>query len=640
MNESKPVFYGIGIAGTVAAAASFVFALPVAKFGIFNRLEIVVIALLLCGAFAALGVSRCTADPAILRRMTRSPVAAILLLLAVWSIVVAPLAEYPWRSLLGPPQTGQGALAILALACIAAIVAAFGRGQRFRLALAVASSVGAVLSAVTHLAPERFRPFEVPGYFVLLGLAAAAALVSLSYPRRIRYSLAAVVLGLTLLVSENRTAFVAILAIGVPVVWISEFAIARGAATRLRRMATVAVLALPFAVTALVWAAGHAGFGASIIARARIYDVLLAAFVDRPMAILSGFGWGGVIEAFFRNLPAGAELLYGESWDVPVRDFHSAHNLALEFFVSAGFPGLLAAIALPAVVVLTASRRNLAAAAGFATAFAALSVIWHQQSFNLAPTIIGCALLSSGGRFHQCRLAPSLAPVLRVTGAVASLGLLVAAAWLADYGWRAERSIADARDSACLEGFPDDPGRGDMGLRYVLYGLTERARAQDALPADLVHRLYAVNCAVDRRLAAAPSLHLAVAAVLFRSEIAFDHRFQLSGGNLPDVLREWPAALRVLLDGAPLRTDLAVPYYAWLAASGEFASLGTATAKILQKNPQDVVGLWFSGLSMIVSGDPAVKRLAARRMEAAIDGGFDRISPVAPETRAQIRSLR
>ena len=332
MNESKPVFYGIGIAGAVAAAASFAFALPVAKFGVFNRLEIVIIALLLCGAFAALGVSRCAADPAAVRRMTRSPIAAILFLLAVWSIVTAPFSEYPWRSLLGPPQTGQGAFAILALACIAAIVAAFGPGKRFRLALAIASSAGAVLSAVTHLAPERYRPFEVPGYFVLLGLAAAAALASASIPRRVRYSLAALVLGLTLLVSENRTAFVAILAIGVPVVWISEIAIARGAAARLKRMATVAVLAMPFAVTALVWAAGHAGYGASIVARARIYDVMLAAFADRPVAILFGFGWGGVIEAFFRNLPAGAELLYGESWDVPVRDFHSAHNLALEFF--------------------------------------------------------------------------------------------------------------------------------------------------------------------------------------------------------------------------------------------------------------------------------------------------------------------
>ncbi len=640
MNESKPVFYGIGIAGAVAAAASFVFALPVAKFGIFNRLEIVVIALLLCGAFAALGVSRCIADPAAARRMMRNPVAAILFLLAAWSFVAAPFSEYPWRSLLGPPQTGQGAFAILALACIAAIVAAFGAGTRFRLALAIASAAGAVLSAVTHLAPERYRPFEVPGYFVLLGLAAAAALASLPVPRRIRYSLAAIVLGLTLLVSENRTAFIAVLAIGMPTVWISEFAIAHGAAARLRRMAVVAVLALPFVVTAIVWVAGHAGYGASIVARARIYDVLLAAFADRPVAILSGFGWGGVIEAFFRNLPAGAELLYGESWDVPVRDFHSAHNLALEFFVSAGLPGLFAAIALPAAVVLTASRRNLAAAAGFAAAFAALSVIWHQQSFNLAPTIIGCALLSTGAHSHSRRPPPSFAPALRAAGWIASAGLLAAAAWLADYGWRAERSVADARESACLEGFPDDPGRGDMGLRYALYGLTESARAKEAPSADLVRRAYATSCAVDRRLAAAPSLHLAVAAVLFRSEIAFDPRFQIPGEKLSDALRGWPAALRVLLDQAPLRTDLAVPYYAWLAASGEFARLGVATAEILQKNPQDIVALWFSGVSLITSSDPAVKRLAARRMEAAIEGGFDRISPVAPETRAQIRSLR
>ncbi len=632
--------FGIGaVLGAVGAAGSFFFALPIAKFGIFNRLEIVVVGLFLSGAMCAACMSAVDGKRGAIRRATGSPVALMLAGLAVWSSAVAPWTEYPWRSFLGPPQTGQGILALAALAAVAGTVAAFGADRRVRIALAAASAGGAVVAALTHVGPSALRPFEVPGYFVLLGLAASAALATLPLDRRRRYLLAGAVIAVTMAISENRTAAIVILALGVPAVWSADRAIVLGNAGLVRRVATTAAIALPFAVSLGVWIAGEAGLGASIVARARIYDVLAAAFADRPQALIFGFGWGGVIEAFFRHLPSGAELLYGDSWDVPVRDFHSAHNLALEFFVSAGLPGLAVAVALPATVIRFAPRRNLAAAVGFSISLAALSVVWHQQSFNLGPTVVGCALLLS----RPCSLSRGqirgTRAGFRLVAGLAAAGLFFGAIWLSDYGVRARRSLAQAGSAECLDGFPADPARGDMGLRYALYGATSSLRGAGDAP-DMYRRAAAISCEVDRRFAASPSLHLALAVSLYRSEFVFDPNI---GGGRPiseESVRIWSKSVEALLALAPRRTDLAVPYLAWLAQTGKLTELSTVTEAILHDSPYDAVGLWFSGLALIESSVPTERRSGAARMLSAVDRHFGRILPVTEETLRQIQSIR
>ena len=607
------------LAGAVLAAALYFAVFPVKSFGIFGRIEVAVAAFFAAGALCALGVA--LSGPAARRRALRSPLALIFAGLGIWSAAVAPFAEFPWRSMLGPPQTGQGALALFAWAAIAGAVAAHV-DRRTAQGLAWLSAAGAVASAATHLLPEELRPFENPAYFAWLGIAACASLWARYRLRGPRLAAIAVLI-FCLAVSENRSAVAICLAIGLP-----AYALSRALSSRV--LAAVAVLTTPLA-TAAIWAIGTGGWGQSIIARARIYDVFVAFFADNPLALAIGAGWGGAIEAFFRYLPAGADLLYGDGWDVPVRDFHSSHNLALEFWISSGLPGLAVAIALPALLILNARPRILPVAVAFACVFAALSTLWHQQSFNLGPTIIAFALIAR----RPMRLrAPKIAiawPLFALSGVF----LVVATVWLVDFGIRAARARSAVPPSACLADYPADPARGDIGLRYALYALTQPVLQGDREPDGA--KLSAHVCAVERRFAAAASLHLALAAVLYRSEVVAAPA--LAPADLPPdrLFSDWGAKVETLLDLAPRRADLAVPYLAYLAARNDAAPMRRLSSRILARNAEDPVGLWFLGLADLMIGDPSVRSESLRLMRLSLDRGFARILPLPEETLKIVR---
>jgi hypothetical protein len=606
----------IGLAGAGLAAGLYFAVFPVAKFGVFNRLEIVVIAFLVAGALCAAGVA--LAGGRARARALRAPLVLPLLALAVWSLAWTPAAEFPWRSLLGPPQTGQGVLAAFVWAAIAAAIAAFA-GPRARGVLAWLSAAGALAAALTHLLPEPWRPFEVPGYFAWLGIAACAALAAQGAPRACMAGVA--VLLLSLAVAENRTAIGTVAAVGG-----SAYFAARAwrHTPWLRPAGAIACVILAPLATVAVWVAGDLGAAASIEARARIYDVMFAAFADRPAALLFGFGWGGSVEAFFRHLPSGAALLYGETWDVPVRDFHSVHNLAFEYWVSAGIPGLTLALALPALIVARARTRDLPLAIGFGAVFAVLSVLWHQQSFNLGPTVVAMALLAR--RPWRATISPLGRAGTRALWTAGAATVAGAALWLAQYGWRAHAALARDVPQTCLADFPADPGRGDLGLRYALYGHTQPILLGRKPPGGA--RTAALVCAVDRDLATRPSLHLALASVLYRSEAFAVPALLPEGAGFAALAVDWPKTLAVLLDQAPRRTDLAIPYLAYLATQEAWATMGVFADSIRARRPNDPVGLWFSGLALLRGGGDGTRDAALSRLRTALDLGLERFLPL------------
>lgn len=602
------------LAGAALAAALYVTVFPVKSFGIFGRIEVAVAAFFAAGALCALGIALSAA--AARRRALRSPLALIFAALGIWSAAMAPFAEFPWRSMLGPPQTGQGAFALFAWAAIAGAIAAQADRRTAR-GLAWLSATGAVAAAATHLLPEALRPFENPAYFAWLGVVACASLWA-TYRQPGPRLVAIAVLVICLAVSENRSAMAICLAIGLP-----AYVLARALSARV--LAAVAVLVTPMA-TAAIWAIGTGGWGQSIIARARIYDVFVAFFADNPLALAVGAGWGGAIEAFFRYLPAGAELLYGDGWDVPVRDFHSSHNLALEFWISSGLPGLVVAIALPAIVVLGARRRDLSVAVAFACVFAALSTLWHQQSFNLGPTIVAIALIARRPLgLHMPSRLPS-----RIATAFVAIALMVAVGRLVDFGLRAAQARTASPPAACLIDYPDDPARGDIGLRYALYGLTQPILFGEREPDPL--RIAAYVCAVERRLAAHPSLHLALAAVLYRAEAAAVPALAPESPPLDLLLADWGVRVGQLLDFAPRRSDLAVAYLANLAARGDADTMRRLAGRILSYDSRDPVGLWFAGMAGLLIGDPTLRPGSLRSMRQALDLGLARILPLPEET--------
>ena len=598
MTAADKIARGLAIAGTMAGAGAVFAFLPPASFGIFGRSEIVVIAAFAAGILCAAGLAL-LAD---LRR-TASPLAVAFACLALWSLAVSPLAEYPMRTLLGLPQSGEGALLLFALAAIAGAVAVVG--QRGALAwLCVAAAVGAALWQA--VLPAEWIPWSVPAPLAWLGIAAWGALATAPGNRRNNLVAACAVLGLTLVVAMNKSAALLVFALGLPLFVGARFVDPE----KLRRLGVVLVSMVIPATSAAVWWLGAHGYGESLVSRARIYDVLAAAFVDRPVGLLVGFGWGGVAEAFFRHLPAGADRLYGDSWDMLARDFSNAHNVALDFWFAAGLPGLVLVLVLPALIVWRARARDLPVAIAFAVVWAGHSVLWYQEAYGWAASVIAFALIA------RRPLALRFPAAIRAVPAFAAVALVVGAAWLADYGVHARRALDAAPPSACLADFPDDPMRGDMGLRHAL-----GQAMQDGEPS----RIAALVCAVDRRFAAAPSLHLAIAGAFQRAQAG-------------DARADWPVYVDALLAFAPLRTDLAVPYLAHLVAAEDWPLLAARTDAMTARNPQDPVGLWFSGMGMIRSPEGIVRQAGFARLRMALALGFGRMVPLPEETRRQVES--
>lgn len=615
---------GLGLAGALAAAALFFAAVPPLDLGVFDRLESVAIAMFAAGALCAAGLA--LAGPRALARAWRAPLFLPFAAVGVWSLALAPFAEFPWRSVLGPPQTGLGALALLAFAAFAGAIAAFA-GVRARAALAWALVAGAVVAAISHFLPAPWQPFDLPSFHAWLGLAALAGALAARGGRALTTAgIAAAVLALA--VAENKTAIALTLAVGVPIFVATRRLRGWG---HLRAAGVALVLLLAPLANAVAWLAGDARVWDSILARTRTFNVMAAAIAEQPTILLFGAGWGGYVEAFVRHLPSGADLLYGESWDVAVRELQGIHSLPLEFWISAGIPGLLLVLGLPALTIARARTKDLPLAVAFGAVFVGLSALWQQAGYTAAPMAIVFAMLAR----KSLRMPDMPTPVFRAVAAGACVGLLVGASWLADFGWRARTALAGVATDPCLENFPDDSARGDFSLRDVVTRRLRFVAIGRLGPDDPVLR--AAGCALDRRFARAPSVHLAIAGALHRASLGMDPAFAGIAAADSARLAMWPDYVAGILRFAPRRTDLVAPYLASLALKEDWSGLRAVSASILDQAPLDPVGMWFSGTAMIRAGTPEAQVAGRARLRRALELGFTRFIPLPDELVNELR---
>ena len=199
-----------------------------------------------------------------------------------------------------------------------------------------------------------------------------------------------------------------------------------------------------------------------------------------------------------------------------------------------------------------------------------------------------------------------------------------------------------SRETACAD-WPREHWRADIGLRAAFLDLEKAtlARYRNGAPMDRTQlaRLNSLRCAVDARAAVTRSAMLASAPVLFRNDVAHFPGFAALDPDFQASLGDWSARLRLALALAPERSDLALPYLANLVQRGDFAETGRFADWLLSLNPRDPVGLWFAGLALIESPDPARQRAGFGRLRAGIEAGIERVMPVPGELKDRILKL-
>jgi hypothetical protein len=198
------------------------------------------------------------------------------------------------------------------------------------------------------------------------------------------------------------------------------------------------------------------------------------------------------------------------------------------------------------------------------------------------------------------------------------------------------------RATDCAD-WPREGWRANIGLRAAFLDLEKATvdRLRNGAPIDraALARLESLRCAVDTRAAVTRSAMLASAPVLFRNDVAHDPAFAALSPHFEAALADWSARLRLVLALAPERSDLAVPYLAALVQRGTFAEVERFAEGLLATNPQDPVGLWFSGLALVESPDPRRQKAGVARLKAGIGAGIERVLVVPEALKARILEL-
>lgn len=620
--------------------------------GVWVQAEAVQIGQFLVGAAGALLLA--------IRRQGREaalhPLPLTAFALAVWSILASALASAPILSWTGPPQSGEGALAYLVFGILSALAIDLRRRGRSLLAVAASCALAATACGVATLLGDGgavWEPYWFPDYLAFPGLWAGAALVVALLPTARRAGLSiglSIGIGLSvflLIASENRAAIALCLTL------------AGLAAATLRPDGSSRMIAAPrtillipatvLATTAALWTFGRFDLlpvsmpvQETLESRARLIELGLVSLADSPGALLFGFGWGSMEDLLARHLLLGdvtlqpfADTALTSNWDAIDNNHFHTHNGFLEALVAAGLPGLAGFSALFLVPAVVAPPRRRGATVFFLAVAAGLHACWFQMPATLPMMAIAFALLVAPDATLPGRRIALGCTVARA--ALPAAALLLAGVGLLQW----HRALDADRVQAAIEGDPHAVaevlardcadllpayGRGDVDLAYLYHRLaTGETSGSDANPA-LVD---ALDCAASRWMQPGGAIRLGLAAISMRNAVAFEDRIAADSEVGRRLLTDWEPQLRRLLRRLPGRSDLAVPYLQWRLLAGDDPAIRRLAETILQHDPRDPVGLWFSGIVLL--NDPARQVEGLARMRAAVDGGLVRVMPVPPE---------
>jgi hypothetical protein len=340
-----------------------------------------------------------------------------------------------------------------------------------------------------------------------------------------------------------------------------------------------------------------------------------------------------------------AQVAGATFWDALNRaDFHS-HNALADALAGGGLPATLLALALPAVVPLMAPRRLLAAAVALAVMLGLTQAFWFQMPVTPPYMMLAFAGLCPHLRRPRV-LRPSprlmaggfaLAAILLFAAASAVLHIAVAGREAAEANLAARPPVPAGPCAPIL----DDLGRGDEHFvwlyRQQANRLLEDVRAGRTPAPAAVARMRRYLCRAGERARRGAGRRLLVADAIIRGDMVFG-----VGAHAPTLTASaaagWPRALDRVLAVAPKRTDLLVAWFFWQLGRGGEAAILARTQRLLARQPDDAVALWFSGLALLK--DPTQHTEGMARLRRALDNGVARIFPVDRKTIEAVRRRR
>ncbi|MBF0267320.1 MAG: O-antigen ligase family protein [Alphaproteobacteria bacterium] len=663
---ARATFFLPALATLLVCSGQFIFLMaiePIGSTGIWYQSEPVIISFLIMGFLSWLLLTAGLLHrPKQASSLIANPAFFLPLAAGLWGGVVAILSPSPGLALLGSPQLGQGPMTFLAAAGASGATLLFiAPNPRSRMLVCWATALStALLVMLMFLGDRSWQPYFFKDFLVFHALFGWLVLM-LWGPRNLVVKLIISLIGIGIVyLSDNRTALGA-LAIVASVTFLA-FRFQRSVPGWVLKTAMVAMptglvlislilsLLLPLKIVSLQ---GYSDTSA-LASRAMLIEVVKKEVKENPWRLIVGQGWGHYTQQLLSHLRLHTIKTYFDlsnedrlhHWDATIRvDFHS-HNEVVEALSAGGMPA--AALAILPLAFLgwrTRSRRWPVVAAAMA-GWAFLQGFWFMLPISLPLMAVATA---SAGRplFHPPALSKHAKPwpIICLTIAALLLGAIMVLKNDANNGREVLNHRLDAsidKEVAACDSPLANHARGHLHhaniLRRLGSDVVSILSAGRNLREGVVERLDRTLCHA-RDAAQYPSgLVLGVAAIGVYSDIAYS---DASEGFEPiriKLLSGWQTTLERVLAQAPERTDLAVPYFSWLLAKGDEATLAKFAQSLLSRKGDDPVGLWFSGIVMLAY--PETSSQGIERMLRAIDLGIEEVMPLDNHIRTQIKEWR
>ena len=648
-------------AGTAVLAVSlfmFLLTTPPVAYGVWFQTEPVSVGLLAAGA--ASGLCLLALDltgHSIGVLLTRRHIQILLLFLA-WNALVSPAQNFPGRSWFGTPETGEGIFSFLALAALTLLAMALWSYRTSRLCLVVAAVLAAcTIGGMDAILPSEsaWRPHRYGGYAGLVGPPVALIVAGAFQRPTWRTLLAATAAGLVpVAFSGNKTAIV-LLALVCPVAYFPiRWLTARVTAARARRrLAWLPVLALLLTLAVIGAATAYGDYDPLYSVRSRGLLILaeILGLRDHPLAWLTGFGWGSYNDILYQHnyLPGVHGFVNGvwnPNWEgIGAGAFH-VHDDIFEAILGGGaIGGVLYMLFFSAIVA--GARRGMLAIGGVGW-FLVVGSLCFWYPFLLGYPFLAIAVAATTAPFGVLRAAAPVPMEGWARGAGLALTGVLVAGCLMTYGdakaggaYLAALNRQDPAEIPALGHFPADHARGGTHLWWLALSeadFVDRQHAGGHPPTPEQAQWYAnILHEVDSWAASGQAgMRLEALTLALRNDLIANHEHTGLAAERERALSQWETVLLRVIRDAPDRTDVAVPYLAYLGQRQDFAGIQAACVRIEAIHPNDRVCRWYSGFAML--RDPTTVPDGLRAMHRALADRVDVVAPVPNAARDMVEA--
>lgn len=592
---------------TVMAVTAFVFILgmPWNDLGLWRQVEVPAAAIHLAGALCliAIGILVGVKDERAIGTL-RHPAVLLLIALPIFTMLVAPFTDSPWRSIHGTLKHGAGALWYFEIALMT-VAASLVLRSKAAVVLEAALVTSTLLIIALYSLPDTTILGLPMSFAEWVGLqAAAVSFVIVSRGRKFisfRSALALLLLVLGIVVSDNRTVMLSVVAVGillaafqVPVIsdlfkkpnFRTGFVVACG----LLGVVAMAVLApalehnaqnsAPPATSANVlstnpidkYALQDSAFG-TLWSRSHMVRMVIADISQNPVDLLVGRGWGSfatVYEYHARDIPGRVFPVPTPTssqtyWDAQkMADFHS-HDLPIEALLSGGLVAFVLWFATVGALART-SRTGLLMASGVTVSALLWFPINHMTVAIAALLATGIAPVAVGDG-----LVRRLSRAVAIPVAIMSAALIVVAAQAFAIAQieHAERYFqpinADRNVKTCgaigSVLMPED--EINISLYDVLTQRIVNSKNKAKEVYDKTTNVITLSCTLRSYYGGSDNIRALV--------VSLEKRALLVGigpasyGPMLDDILNWSKDVDRLLELAPQRTEHVVPYLAALS---------------------------------------------------------------------------